>query len=98
MLAVVFNPKPPSASSSMMAEGGGLDMRPWTADLASNSVCVWVDPFWTGIVCKRMGEPIITTTTNTNNKNNDEGGGTATTTSVSSCTVVFHVQGMCVHN
>jgi hypothetical protein len=32
---------------------------PTRADKAPNLVCVWTDPFWSGLTCARQGEPVV---------------------------------------
>jgi hypothetical protein len=36
----------------------GWDPRPTTRARAANLVCVWVDPFWTGLTCTSVGAPV----------------------------------------
>ncbi len=43
----------------------GWDPRPTSRERFANQVCVWLDPFWSGLTCSRFGAPSITPTSAT---------------------------------
>jgi hypothetical protein len=69
--AVVYDPERPDNNTNNLNNGGSggrkatastacsWDPAPTTCDRAATEACVWVDPFWTGVTCQRVGLPVV---------------------------------------
>ena len=56
-MVLVFNPK--AYVKEQDASFESWDPSPTTPERCANLACLWLDPFWTGLVCKRLGDPIF---------------------------------------
>jgi hypothetical protein len=60
--AVVYDPERPDNNNNAKGTAStawAWDPTPTTCDRAATEACVWVDPFWTGVTCQRIGPPVV---------------------------------------
>ena len=65
VVAVLYHPKAPTKKNMALGwqtsakEEDDWNPRPVDAQHAANLVCVWADPYWTGLTCHAVGPPHV---------------------------------------
>jgi hypothetical protein len=89
--AVVYDPVRPdnnaSAQGTTAKTAWSWDPTPTTCERTATEACVWVDPFWTGVTCQRVGLPVAAPSQRGHGRLN------AATTAATTTVAVFRVRG-----